>query len=138
MKISINHFKDNKSIVLEEELSPEDLDLDIGVMHFPQNLQLRVEAWKSDDDLTVDAHIEGVRNFTCSLCLEEFDNLFEKDISLHYDIKGLDSIVIDQDIRDEIILEHPIRILCKPECRGLCPFCGANLNREKCNCKDNE
>ncbi len=138
MKIQLNHFKDNKSLVLEEEISPEDLDLDIGVMHFPQNLQLHVEAWKSDDDLTVDAHIEGVRNFTCSLCLEEFDNLFEKDISLHYDIKGLDSVVIDQDIRDEIILEHPIRILCKPDCRGLCPFCGANLNHEKCNCKDNE
>ena len=138
MKIPLNHFKNNKSLVLEEEISPEDLDLDIGVMHFPQNLLLRVEAWKSDDDLTVDAHIEGVRNFTCSLCLEEFDNLFEKDISLHYDIKGLDSVVIDQDIRDEIILEHPIRILCKPDCRGLCPFCGANLNHEQCNCKDNE
>ncbi len=138
MKISLNHFKNNKSIVLEEEISPDDLDLDIGVMHFPQNLQLRVEAWKSDDDLTVDAHVEGVRNFTCSLCLEEFDNLFEKDISLHYDIKGLDSVVIDQEVRDEIILEHPIRILCKPDCRGLCSFCGANLNHEKCNCKDNE
>ncbi len=138
MKILINHFKNDKSIVFEEEISPEDLDLDIGVMHFPQNLQLKAEVWKSDDDLTVDAHVEGVRHFTCSLCLEEFDNLFEKDISLHYDIKGLDSVVIDQDIRDEIILDHPIRVLCKADCRGLCSFCGANLNHEKCNCKDNE
>ncbi len=138
MKILLNNFKNNKSIVLEDEISPEDLDLDIGVMRFPQNLQLRVEAWKADNDLTVDAHVEGVRNFTCSLCLEEFDNLFEKDISLHYDIKGLESVVVDQDIRDEIILDHPIRILCKPDCRGLCSFCGVNLNIEKCDCKDNE
>ena len=138
MKILLNNFKNNKSIVLEEEISPEDLDLDIGVMHFHQNLQLRVEAWKAENDLTVDAHVEGLRNFTCSLCLEEFDNVFEKDISLHYDIKGLESVVVDQDIRDEIILDHPIRVLCKPDCRGLCLFCGANLNLEKCDCKDNE
>ena len=138
MKIPVSQLKDNKGLVLEEEISPEDLDLDIGVMHFPQSLKLRVEAWRADDDLRVDAHVEGLRNFTCSLCLEEFNNVFEKDISLHYDIKGLESVIIDQDVRDEIILDHPIRVLCKPGCRGLCLFCGVNLNEENCNCKDNE
>ena len=130
MKISLNQFKDNQSVVLREEISPDDLDLDIGIMQFPQALTLQVEAWKSGDDLTVDAHVEGVGHFTCSLCLEEFNNVFEKDFSLHYDIKDLDSVSIDQEVRDEIILEHPIRILCRADCRGLCPFCGANLNLE--------
>ena len=138
MKIVLNHFKNNKSLVLEEEINPEDLDLDIGMMHFPDPLRLKIEAWKADHDLTVDAHVEGERNFTCSLCLEEFNNLFEKDFTLHYDIKGRDSILIDQDVRDEIILDYPIRILCSPQCRGLCPFCGANLNQESCDCKKGE
>ena len=138
MKIVLNNFKNNKSLVLEEEINPEDLDIDIGMMHFPDPLKLRVEAWKSQDDLTVDAHIEGERSFACSLCLEEFNNLFEKDFTLHYDIKGRDSVLIDQDVRDEIILEHPIRILCSPQCRGLCPFCGVNLNQEACDCKKDE
>ena len=138
MKIPLINFKNNKSLILEEEVSPDDLDIDIGIMHFPDPLRLKVEAWKSGNDLTVDAHIEGERNFTCSLCLEEFNNLFEKDFTLHYDIKGRDSVTIDQDVRDEIILEHPIRILCSPDCRGLCPFCGANLNNETCNCKGDE
>ena len=135
MKIVINQFKNNKSIILQEEVNPDDLDLDIGVMHFEEPLQLKVEAWKEGPDLTVQAHIEGERSFTCSLCLEEFNNLFEKDITLHYDIKGLDSVTIDPDIREEIILEHPIRILCRPDCRGLCAFCGANLNEGSCDCK---
>ena len=138
MKIVLSNFKNNKSLVLEEEINPEDLELDIGMMHFPDPLRLKVEAWKSDSDLTVDAHIEGERNFTCSLCLEEFNNLFEKDFTLHYDIKGRDSVMIDQEIRDEIILDHPIRILCSPQCRGLCPFCGVNLNQETCDCKKDE
>ncbi len=79
--------------------------------------------------------MEAERRFTCSLCLEEFNNVFEKDITLHYDIKGQDSITIDSDIRDELLLEHPIRVLCKPDCRGLCAACGANLNLSACKCK---
>ncbi len=136
MKIFLNKFKDNKNLLLEEDVDPEDLDIDIGVMHFPEAIHLKAEVWKDGDDLTVNAHLEGERSFTCSLCLEEFNNLFEKDITLHYDIKGLDSVSIDQDLREEIILEHPIRILCKTDCRGLCPFCGTNLNDDRCDCKE--
>ena len=91
--------------------------------------------WKTGDDLTVNVHVEADRSFTCSKCLEEFNNVFEKDITLHYDIKGLDSVTIDQDVRDELILDHPIRVLCRPDCRGLCPYCGVNLNEERCDCK---
>ena len=138
MKIPLANFKNNKSLVLEEDLNPDDLDIDIGIMHFPDPLRHKIEARKSVNDLTVAAPVEGERNFTCSLCLEDFNNLFEKDFTLYYDIKGRDSVTIDQDVRDEIILEHPIRILCSPDCRGLCPFCGANLNEETCNCKGDE
>ena len=138
MKIPLNQFKNNQSLVLQEEINPEDLDIDIGVMHFPDALQLRVEVWKEKSDLTIQAHVEGEKEFTCSLCLEEFNNLFEKDFTLHYDIKGLESVTIDQDVRDEILLDHPIRILCRPDCRGLCLFCGTNLNEEKCDCKPEE
>ena len=132
MKISVKQLPVNKSLVLEEEIDPKDLDIDIGVMHFPEPLSVRAEAWKDEDDLTLNVHVEGERNFTCSLCLEEFNNLFEKDFTLHYDIKGLEVLEIDQDIRDEIILEHPIRILCRADCKGLCPHCGANLNEKQC------
>ncbi len=134
MKINITHMQDNKSFVLEEDVQPASLDLDIGVMHFKQPLQLKIEAWKSEDDLTINAHVEGERTFQCSLCLEDFNNLFEKDFTLHYDIKGQDSVVIDPEVRDEILLDHPIRVLCKDSCRGLCPDCGANLNNGPCRC----
>lgn len=135
MKIPVKNFKADKSQVFEEEISSDDLDLDVGIMQFPENLELKAEAWKDGDDLTVNCHVEGPRQFTCSLCLEEFENVFEKDFTLHYDIKGLDSVTIDSEVRDEIVSDHPIRILCKPDCRGLCSFCGANLNHEKCDCK---
>lgn len=135
MKISLNQFKNKDSLLFSEEISPEDLDLDIGIMHFPDNLEVKAEAWKEDNDLTVQVHVEGAQDLTCSLCLTEFNNLFEKDFTLHYDIKGLESVSLDSDIREEIMMEHPIRVLCKSGCRGLCQFCGANLNEEKCGCQ---
>ena len=36
--------------------------------------------------------------------------------------------------RDAIALELPEKILCREECAGLCPGCGANLNVETCSC----
>lgn len=35
----------------------------------------------------------------------------------------------------EILLAHlPLRVLCNPDCRGICEFCGQNLNEAECNC----
>ena len=138
MKIYLKDLQEDRAFIQDEEIDPEDLDIDVGIMTFPEPLRLHVEAWKNEDGLMVSAHVEGERSLVCSLCLEEFNNLFEKDITLHYDIKGLDLVIVDAEVRDEIILEHPIRIMCRADCRGLCPFCGSNLNTETCDCKPNE
>jgi uncharacterized protein len=37
--------------------------------------------------------------------------------------------------KEQIALEWPMQILCCPDCKGLCPMCGKNLNREKCTCE---
>ena len=36
-------------------------------------------------------------------------------------------------LREYALLEIPISPLCKPECKGLCPICGNNLNETTCN-----
>ncbi len=38
-------------------------------------------------------------------------------------------------LRDYILLDIPTKRLCKPDCKGLCSVCGANLNRTSCSCK---
>jgi len=37
-------------------------------------------------------------------------------------------------VRDAIVLELPMAPLCRPDCAGLCPRCGANLNEGDCGC----
>lgn len=37
-------------------------------------------------------------------------------------------------INNEIFMNLPDKVLCKPDCKGLCPKCGANLNERDCGC----
>lgn len=39
-------------------------------------------------------------------------------------------------VREEIILAIPLKILCDPECPGLCPICGIDLNEATCDCEE--
>lgn len=45
-----------------------------------------------------------------------------------------DSIDLDTSLREELILQTPEFPLCKPECNGLCPSCGIDLNKSTCRC----
>ena len=46
------------------------------------------------------------------------------------------SIDIVPYVRDAIILNVPMKILCTEDCKGLCPVCGNNLNEQSCSCGD--
>jgi uncharacterized protein len=41
---------------------------------------------------------------------------------------------VDELIRQNLLLVVPIKPLCRPDCAGLCPTCGENLNVRKCTC----
>ena len=45
---------------------------------------------------------------------------------------------LDELVRSEVILHMPMKHLCKPDCRGICPVCGQNLNEGDCGCKQKE
>ena len=93
---------------------------------------------------------------SCARCLEPFHYLV--DIKMDYllvprnkipkaeglrlksgdmEVEFFDGIEIDIDhiINEQIFLSIPIKPLCHKDCAGLCPYCGANLNKERCNCK---
>ncbi|MBI3951269.1 MAG: DUF177 domain-containing protein [Acidobacteria bacterium] len=45
---------------------------------------------------------------------------------------------VDALVREQIFLALPFRSLCRLDCRGLCPQCGVDLNRETCTCEVDE
>jgi uncharacterized protein len=44
---------------------------------------------------------------------------------------GLD---LGEPIREDVVLAAPPYVVCDPECKGLCPHCGADLNETTCDC----
>ena len=45
-----------------------------------------------------------------------------------------DGVGLADVVREQLLLWLPTRSLCRPECKGLCPQCGADRNHADCNC----
>ena len=98
----------------------------------------------------VRAHVVG----TCDRCLEdaEFDVASELDEYFLFEAPAEDELSDDEDevdfslvsddntidlsgpIMAAILMETPFVVLCRDDCKGLCPTCGANLNEGDCGC----
>ena len=83
----------------------------------------------------------------CDRCLKEFTrdyDLFFDHIVVPYvsNEDNDDYIVADGESIDlneialtDMLLSLPTKILCKDDCKGLCPVCGIDLNKKSCNCR---
>jgi uncharacterized protein len=47
-----------------------------------------------------------------------------------------DSLLLEDVLREQVLLSLPVRTLCKPDCKGLCPRCGENRNNQDCSCDE--
>ncbi len=98
------------------------------------------------------AHLELIVSFDfygmCDRCANEFKRAYSFDINKivvphleneldddGYVITENNILDIDDLVYQEIQLFLPHKMLCNDDCKGLCTKCGANLNREECNCK---
>jgi uncharacterized protein len=49
-----------------------------------------------------------------------------------------DSLALEDVLREQVLLSLPVRTLCKEDCKGLCPRCGANRNNQPCTCDEGQ
>jgi uncharacterized protein len=45
-----------------------------------------------------------------------------------------DGILLEDVLREQVLLALPLKVTCREDCKGLCPHCGKNLNEERCSC----
>jgi len=134
LKIIINRVP-SEGLCLKEEIDPSELDLDTELIKFRAPLKLEAKVERITNALSVDLKIEGKFSAECSRCLEEFEREFEKTVRLNYPLEGKDNFIdLNPEIREEIILDYPIKPLCGPECKGICLKCGKNKNEGGCHC----
>ena len=118
---------------------------------------LRVNAClnRVDDFIYVKGSIDVMMNLTCDRCLKIYP--FEVKAPFAYllvpgsaEKEGFDAAnradaevltyngkeaPIGDILKEQILLQIPMRHVCNEECKGMCPGCGADLNDELCRCK---
>ncbi|MFH1441078.1 MAG: DUF177 domain-containing protein [Candidatus Omnitrophota bacterium] len=134
MKIRVSQIL-LEGLELSEEVSPKEWDLETEEIKFFTPVKVTAEVYRIVNVVSMDVNVTGQFSVKCSRCLDEVKCNIDKKLKLNYQVASKDQIIdIDPDIREEIILEYPLKPLCRPDCKGLCHKCGKSLNEGGCNC----
>jgi len=142
-----------------------DVLYDPGEIVFPEDLRQigalaargRTELLRNTlGEIRIRGHIKAQMEGACDRCLEpavveidsDFDlfyrpvlqtanhaeiHLEEGEIDLAF-YEG-DGVELAEALREHILLSLPMQLFCRPDCKGLCPYCGANRNLGDCGCR---
>ena len=134
MRVAVERIK-YEGLTSSEDIEAKSWEMDSFDVHFVKNIHLDCRFVRAGKEILVEARVVTHRLITCSRCLEQVEQTVEQDFKLSYRVADLgDYLEIDKDVREEILLDFPMKVLCRPDCKGICPGCGVNLNYEKCRC----
>ena len=131
---------------------------------FPRDTEYRIvepvslafDIFKDKDAFRLVGDVKTVLELPCSRCLEPFrwpvDSHFDLRYQPHTHNTGDGEREVEEDdlttafydneeidlgqlMEEQFYLSLPMKPLCTEDCKGLCPRCGKNLNRETCDCK---
>lgn len=131
--------------------------LDYRGAEIQQSGPLKVDAVAevAGSEISIRGRLETRLTVPCDRCLEPFEFPVEREFDLTY--RPLESIARQEEIEvpkdelgvgfysgegialadvvtEQVILSLPMKVVCRPGCRGLCPVCGADRNRVECHC----
>ena len=99
---------------------------------------------------TVEGKATAAVHTNCARCTKQFIERIDFSFSERF-VKGEDEasddetypylgdeLLLDKAVLDNLFLELPIAGVCREDCKGLCPVCGADLNTTKCDCTTEE
>ena len=130
-----------------------------GEFDFPAPVKTRLRVFRIGEFIEVDGVFETVTQLVCSRCLKEYDTQLASKIALTYTRENLenradlsrdeielspedaglitfsgDRIDLREGVQEQVVMALPVRPLCRKDCKGLCPQCGADLNHGDCGC----
>ena len=137
-------LNESEGISLDASVDMSGADTGSACFTEPVTAAIRVANHAGFVEFTAD--VSFVYRFDCDRCASPVSRTF-KYIFRHIlvaalsDESGDDYIEtpdykLDTDslLRDDILLELPSKLLCRDDCKGLCPKCGKNLNEGSCGC----
>jgi uncharacterized protein len=125
---------------------------------FPEGLSVRAEVrWLEESLLSVRLSLAARVAGECARCLSEAELAISDDLMYLYVPCGLDlgkdtelasddgflpvevdfwgrTLDIAAQVWESLLMLLPVKLLCREDCAGLCPVCGADLNEGPCSC----
>ena len=142
---------DRGEVTLREEVPPEHPMWSGTAVALTRPLLVDLKAREVGDGVLVRGTLRTAVRLTCRRCLEPV----EQEVDSHVDLlfagpmegeeegddgevyplppRG-DALDLTDAVREQVLLETPALALCREDCRGLCPSCGADLNQGACEC----
>ncbi len=134
MKINISQVPP-EGLEINEDQDTTPLEVGTADINFVSPLRISCKANKFGNILNVKGAFRAKVKLRCSRCNEKFLSEIKGKFERDYPLTTKDTLDITDGIREEVILAYPLVLLCKKNCKGLCPQCGKNLNKAKCSCK---
>ena len=140
IKINTSHILPDTPYLLDGTESADVLELppDADPPLAPAgDISYHLSAVMAGADLIVTGSASVPLATVCARCLDDVRvTISVKDLCFHFEkVKDLE-VDLTEDVREELLLAVPSCFYCSPDCKGICPMCGANLNHETCSCGD--
>ena len=121
--------------------------------HYVRDIAVEVDLEKTPTQLALTARLHTEGRFSCDRCADEFTQHLEASYRMHYLWNEAEAALLDpsevqivpaslavidlaEDVRQTLVLAVPLKLLCRSDCKGLCPRCGRNLNQGSCSRSD--
>lgn len=154
LRVNFGQLARESSVVVEGSLPGDDeLWKDMG-FSWVGDVDVRLRAtYAGTGEVVVRGDASGVVRQECRRCLDPVETPFARDLTMVFvsELSGEEDdggvyalepegseLDLSKAVREEMILAVNPYVVCEPECRGLCPKCGANLNEGACDCTDDE
>lgn len=137
----------------EEDVSANFIKKGAQLFDFTSPLHWQVDITNTGDAFLVSGTVEGEAAGGCARCLEPVEFPVTGEIEGYFLINGGEEAPDDLEgdefdylpddktidlaplIEQALLLEMPTMLLCRDECKGICPTCGADLNKGCCGCE---
>ncbi len=147
-KIDLGTLRKKKRIVLEGILDLDCLELDMGKMPFLEPIKVKIVVARAKEGIAVGGYVKTAIEHPCTRCLTpvrvEINGTIEalylpeetRGRSREMELENLKNVIyysnpvvdLTERIIEAMIVEVPQQVLCRPDCKGLCPYCGVSLN----------
>jgi len=134
IKISVRDIP-AKGLDIDQSIPKEGIGLSSEEVDIRSLLNVKARLEKVDNFVIANARVKAEFGYMCARCLEELYTTQERAYQFDFEINPEDEYIdLGEEIRQEIIMANPAKVLCSKDCKGICPKCGANLNKEQCKC----